>query len=231
MKTNIKNKILKLFALLTMLTCIVITFLGSTFKPMKTTFADTTERFTATVIEDNDLPDDLRPVKVGDDLTGKTFYFINFSENLCPPNTSHIIFSDGDGFSWSLLSSSNEIRFGFPNNCSIEPFAMIPYESDQSSQTVKFQIPSFDIVGYDFTVTAFSVMVENQNYFMVSASEMGDVIEETPGDEPTDETPGIIEGIGNETLDFFADSLGLGAGAVVGFSLIILLLTFIFRKK
>ena len=71
--------------------------------------------------------------------------------------------------------------------------------------------------------------------FAVSASEMGDVTDETPSDkpteEPTDETPGIIEGLGDETLAFLSDALGVSASAAMGIALLLIIYFVFFRKK
>lgn len=230
MKTLTKNKILKLFALLTMLTCIVITFLGSNFKPMKNIYADQ-GGYTVIATEDIVLPDDLRPIKVGDSLSGKHIYVKNFNGNvasvvieytlndstLVPNCTLQFVYIEGPQF-YDLVCPGQQVSFFYGAN---EPVCVLFPESTQPLTVIEVS-DSYNSGTLD-------------EVFLVSSSEMGDVIDETPSDdpteEPTDETPGIIEGIGNETLDFFANSLGLGAGAVVGFSLIILLLTLIFRKK
>ena len=228
--TKNKNLILKIATLLTMLACIVITFLGSTFKPMKTTYADE-GGYTVIATQDIVLPYDLRPIKIGDSLSGKHIYVKNFNGNVASvvieytPNDSTIssnctlqfVYIEGPQF-YDLVCPGEQVSYFYGFN---EPVCVLFPESTQPLTVIKVS-DSYNSGTLD-------------EVFLVSASEMGDVIEETPGDEPTeeptDETPGIIEGIGNETLDFFADSFGLAAGSVVGFALIILVLSLIFRKK
>lgn len=261
--TKNKNLILKIATLLTMLTCIVITFLGANFRPMKNTYADENQSVfvdTSSLLS-GDFADitDFRRIKKGDILSGAKIYYasdvsaalanlsgldIKFIKPACHTNiegnmplaVSCVLTFTPTGSIYFASDSTNGSSVADVSTAGYYTLPDVQTCSDLvSDEYVCKSGCDYQLVVEDLSYTTDEIL----NYIVVRDSEVTNIYDndisdeptEEPSDEPTDETPGIIEGIGNETLDFFADSLGLGAGAVVGFALIILVLSLIFRKK
>ena len=265
MKTNIKNKILKLFALLTMLTCIVITFLGSNFKPMKNTYADENQSVfvnTSTLLS-GDFADitDFRRIKEGDILSGVKIYYaadvssalanlsgliINFIKPACHTNiqgdmplsvSCSLQFADS-GYMYFASSSSFSSITPLVEVSTAGFFTMLNVQKCSDLDTDEYVCKSgcdYQLVVEDLSYTTAEIL----DYIVVRDSEVTNIYDndisddptEEPSDEPTDETPGIIEGLGDETLAFLSDALGVSASAAMGIALLLIIYFVFFRKK